>query len=206
MPSGNTAATHGCNHAGAPAASAGCGQKCHNVTDKQDASPFQPEQPGSNDSCAPARVVAIETGRIWLEPLQTGSCGGCAAAASCATKGIGSLANRLEARRFAIAGNFPLAIGDQVEVAFGNRHLIGAAAVAYVIPLFVALLGAAMAQALDGRDASSLLGALLGLLVGFAVSKLLAKRLETTGALQARIVRQHRHIIHFPSSGAQPHA
>lgn len=156
-----------------------------------------------DESSAPARVVAIESGQVWLEPLQTGSCGGCASAASCGTKGIGTLANRLEARRFAIPGHFSLRVGDQVEVAFGHRNLVRAAAVAYVIPLFAALLCAGFVQSAAGRDGLTMLGALFGLLAGFAVSKFLARRLEAAGDLQARIVRRLEQSIHFSPPGAQ---
>ena len=174
------------------------------VTDRQLGFPHDADSFAVNESSAPARVVAIESGQVWLEPLQTGSCGGCASAAACGTKGIGTLANRLEARRFAIPGNFSLHIGDHVEVAFGNRNLVRAAAVAYVIPLFAALLCAGFAQSVAGHDGLTMLGALFGLLAGFAASRFLVRRMEAAGALQARIVRRHEQTtIHFLPPGAQ---
>ena len=36
-----------------------------------------------------AHVVAVEGNRVWLEPEQTGSCGGCAASGVCGAKGMG---------------------------------------------------------------------------------------------------------------------
>jgi sigma-E factor negative regulatory protein RseC len=156
-----------------------------------------------DESGALARVIGIEAGRVWLEPMQTGSCGGCASAAACGTKGIGTIASSLEARRFAIPGNFTLRIGDEVEVAFGNRNLIKAAAVAYVMPLLSALLCAGLAQSIAGSDGLTMLGALFGLLAGFATMKFVAKRLEAGGALEARIVRRYEQQIHFSHPGAR---
>lgn len=157
----------------------------------------------AGESGALARVVAIEAGQVWLEPMQTGSCGGCASAAACGSKGIGTIANRLEARRFTIPGNFDLRVGDELEVAFGNRNLVRAAAVAYVLPLFSALLCAGLVQSLAGEDGLTMLGAIFGLLAGFAAMKIVARRLEAGGALQARIVRRHEQTIHFSQPGAQ---
>ena len=156
----------------------------------------------ANEANAMARVVAVEAGRVWLEPMQTGSCGSCASAALCGSKGIGSLANRLEARRFAIRDTSGLALGDTVEVAFGAQNLVKAASVAYALPLLSALICAAIMQAQVGRDGVTMLGALSGMALGFALTKLMARRMERSGALSARIVRRHRHPIHFSHPGA----
>jgi len=160
-------------------------------------------QLAADESPALARVVAVEPGQVWLEPMQTGSCGGCASAAACGSKGIGTIANRLEARRFAVPGHFALQVGDEVEVAFGNRNLVRAAAVAYVVPLLSALGCAGVAQSLAGQDGLTLLGTVFGLLAGFVAMKFVARRLEAGGALQARIVRRHLQPIHFSYPGAQ---
>jgi sigma-E factor negative regulatory protein RseC len=65
-----------------------------------------------------AHVVAVEGDRVWLEPEpeQTSSCGGCGSASLCGAKGIGTLASRLEKRRFQISNREGLAVGDRVVV------------------------------------------------------------------------------------------
>jgi sigma-E factor negative regulatory protein RseC len=156
----------------------------------------------SGEANALARVVSLDAGLAWLEPIQTGSCGSCASAALCGSKGIGSLSNRLEARRFAVKDVVGLRVGDTVEVAFGGQNLIKAAAIAYVIPLLSALVVAALVQAQLGSDGWTMLGALGGMAAGFGLMKLLARRLEASGALNARIVRRNRHPIHFSHPGA----
>lgn len=156
----------------------------------------------SGEATALAQVVSLEVDRAWLEPMQTGSCGSCASAALCGSKGIGSLSSRLEARRFAVAKIADLRVGDTVEVAFGGRNLVRAAAIAYVVPLLSALAVASLVQARLGSDGWTMLGALGGMAGGFALMKLLAGRLEGRGALNARIVRCNKHPIHFSHSGA----
>lgn len=156
----------------------------------------------AEEATASARVVAIAGGEAWLEPMQTGSCGSCASAALCGSKGIGSLASRLEARRFAVRNVAGLCVGDTVEIAFGGQNLLKAAAIAYGIPLLSALATASLAQAQLGSDGWTMLGALAGMAGGFALMKIMAHRLEARGALNARIVRRNRHPIHFSHSGA----
>lgn len=143
-----------------------------------------------DDKEALARVVAVDDNRVWLEPMQGGSCGGCASAAACGSKGIGTIANRLEARRFAVAGRFGLRVGEEVVVAYGEGNLVKAAAVAYGLPLLFAVVVAAIVQAQAGRDGLTLLGALAGLALGFVAMKAASSRLEAGGGLEARIVRR----------------
>lgn len=143
---------------------------------------------------APARVVAVEEGQVWLEPMQTGSCGSCASAALCGSKGIGSLTDRLEARRFAVPGQFDLVCGDVVDVAFSRGNLLQAAALAYLLPLVISLLCAIVVDSRFGRDAWTLLAALLGLVLGFLVMRYFAQGLAQRGDLQAQILRRHEPV------------
>lgn len=161
------------------------------------------QHPNSLDEAtAQARVVALDGRLAWLEPMQTGSCGSCASAALCGSKGIGSLTDRLEARRFTVDNTAGLRVGDTVEVAFGGRNLLKAAAIAYGTPLVSALATASLVQARVGSDGWTMLGALGGMAGGFALMKLMARRLEARGGLSARIVRRNRHTIHFSHPGA----
>jgi sigma-E factor negative regulatory protein RseC len=148
------------------------------------------ESPHRDDLAGAARVVAADAGQVWLEPEQTSSCGGCASAAACGGKGIGTLANRLEARRFVLADPIGLRAGDRVLVSFGDRALVKAASVTYVIPLVFSLALAAIAQALMERDSLTLVAALLGLGIGFGSMRLLGARMAARGTLTPRIVRR----------------
>jgi sigma-E factor negative regulatory protein RseC len=160
------------------------------------------EDSSFDDTEGLARVVAVDDRQIWLEPMQAGSCGGCASAAACGSKGIGTIANRLAARRFPVRSQLRLQFGEQVVVAFDDKNLVKAAAVAYVIPLLFALAAAIVVQAQAGRDGLTLLAAVAGLAAGLTVMKLVATRLEARGNFQARIVRRHGQAIHIFPSGA----
>ncbi|HOB46133.1 MAG TPA: SoxR reducing system RseC family protein [Zoogloea sp.] len=143
-----------------------------------------------DDNEGTARVVAVEGNTAWLEPEQTGSCSGCGSVGACGAKGIGTVANRLEARRFALLNEVGLCVGERVVVAFGQQALVGAAALAYMLPLVVALLAAVVTQEIAGKDGLTLLATVFGLVVGFGLMKLIATRLTVRGALKPRIVRR----------------
>lgn len=136
-----------------------------------------------------ARVVAVEADHVWLEPVQSGGCGACSAAQACGSKGIGTLANRLEDRRFFVQAR-GLVVGEHVAITFGEQGLVGAATLAYAIPLLTSLSLAIAAESYAGRDALTMLGAIIGLVFGFGIMKFGASRLLARGRLQPRILRR----------------
>ena len=147
-----------------------------------------------------ARVVGIEGGLAWLEPEQTTSCGHCASSASCGTgqreaAGIGTVASRLAARRFALdnlEGAAALQVGERVVIGVGEGALLGAALTAYGLPLLTALIGGSLGQGIYGEDAAAMLGMVGGLAFGLFVARLLARRLAARGDLAPRFLRRAR--------------
>ena len=152
----------------------------------------------ANDFSAPsmnegiAHVVSIEGDVAWLVPEQTGSCGGCAASGSCGAKGIGTLASRLEYRRFKIDNGANLFVGERVVIGIPDNALIKAAITAYAIPLFTLLLAGSLAQWQFGNDLATMAAMVSGLLVGLGLSRLGAGRLLNQGNLAPRFIRRAR--------------
>lgn len=145
-----------------------------------------------------ARVVGVDADGAWLEPEQTTSCGHCASAAVCGDKGIGSLASRLEARRFHIDGAAALHVGDRVVVGVEDNALIKGAVIAYALPLLTAFAAGGLAQALDGSDGASMAGMAAGLGIGILAARIAARRLARRGALAPRFLRFASHAEACP--------
>lgn len=147
-----------------------------------------------------ARVVRVEPGRLWLEPEQTTSCGHCASSASCSMSdsrevpGVGTVASRLIARRFALAEQTSASFseGERVVVGVAESVLLKAALTAYGLPLLSALLGGALGQAGYGEDGAAMLGVLAGFAIGFALARLIARQLAARGQLAPRLLRRAR--------------
>jgi sigma-E factor negative regulatory protein RseC len=139
-----------------------------------------------------AHVVAVDGAVAWLEPEQTGSCGGCAASGSCGAKGIGTMASRLEFRRFQINNENNLFVGERVVVGIPDNALIKASITAYAIPLATLLLSGALAQWKFGNDLATMAAMVAGLILGLGLSRIGASRLLMQGDLAPRFLRRAR--------------
>jgi sigma-E factor negative regulatory protein RseC len=139
-----------------------------------------------------AHVVALEGDTVWLVPEQTGSCGGCAASGSCGAKGIGTIANRLEARRFQMANPGNLIVGERVVVGIRENALIKASITAYAIPLATALTAGALAQWKFGSDLATMAAMVSGLVLGLVFARMGAGRLLMRGDLAPQFIRRAR--------------
>ena len=146
-----------------------------------------------------AYVVAIEGETAWLEPEQTTSCGGCASASACGAKGIGTLADRLEARRFSLPNRDGLRVGERVVVGVSEKALVKASLTAYAIPLGAMLFSGAMAQWAAGSDLVTMLAMFGGLALGLLGARLNAGRLNAHGELSPHYLRRADVVItcHF---------
>lgn len=147
-----------------------------------------------------ARVVSVGDGIAWLEPEQTTSCGHCASSASCGSAqqeapGMGTVASRLQARRFALdnpPGPLALEVGERVIIGVEDKALIKGSVIAYGLPLVTALVAGGLAQGAYGSDEATMLGMALGLGAGLAVAHLLARLLARRGELTPRFLRRAR--------------
>jgi sigma-E factor negative regulatory protein RseC len=137
-----------------------------------------------------ARVVAIDAGVAWLEPEQTGSCGGCASAASCGDKGIGTIASRIAARRFPLHNPAGLVVGERVVVGVGESALLKASLTAYALPLALALVAGGVAQSIADSDGITMAAMAAGMAIGLAAARLGARRLSAQGELAPRFLRR----------------
>ena len=145
-----------------------------------------------------ARVVKLEDGVAWFEPEQTTSCGHCASSAACGASsaatgsgnGIGSIARRIELRRFPLDAAAGLRIGDRVVVGVSERALLKASATAYAIPLMVALAAGSIAQAAFGDDLATMIAMAAGLLLGLLAARMAASMLGARGELTPRYLRR----------------
>lgn len=137
-----------------------------------------------------AQVVALEGDMVWLVPESGSSCGGCASAAACGSKGIGTVASRLEARRFQLANDAGLRIGERVVVGIRQNTLLKASITAYAIPLVTLLTAGTLAQWAAGSDIITMIAMLAGLALGLVLARLGADRLLVRGELAPRFIRR----------------
>ena len=155
---------------------------------------FDPEDPAAPQGPALvegiARVVAVAGPTAWLEPEQTTSCGGCASSGLCGAKWIGTLASRLEQRRFALPNDPGLAVGERVVVGVDQRALIKASSAAYALPLAAMLVAGGLAQWVAGSDAVTMIAMIAALGLGLLAARVSARWLGARGQLSPRFLRR----------------
>ena len=118
-----------------------------------------------------ARVVAAEGREVWVEvPGRAPICGSCATADACQT---GLLGMEAGPRRYRLENRIGARVGDRVQLTVADGSVWHAALVSYVLPLLLAIGGAAIGQFASG-DA----GAVAGLLAGLGCGLLLLRRTE----------------------------
>jgi sigma-E factor negative regulatory protein RseC len=139
-----------------------------------------------------AHVVSLEGNQAWLEPEQTSSCGGCSSATVCGAKGMGTIATRLEARRFQLPNDSNLRVGDRVVIGIAENTLVRASLTAYAIPLITLLISGGLAQWAAGNDLITVAAMTVGLALGLWLSRLSAGRLQDKGELSPRFIRRAR--------------
>ena len=140
-----------------------------------------------------ARVVRVEDGTAWFEPEQTTSCGHCASSGSCvgsSSSGIGSIASRIELRRFSLDNPAGLHVGERVVVGVDDRALIKGALTAYALPLITALSAGGLAQEAADSDLVTMAAMVSGLFFGLVVARITARRLSARGELSPRFLRR----------------
>jgi positive regulator of sigma E activity len=127
---------------------------------------------------AAARVLEVNGSRARLEcDSTTAACAACAGRGGCALQRLaGGRESRLEVPTRAVDGAL-LVAGSRVTVEVGEGELLGAATRAYLPPLAGVLAGPLLVRvAADGGEGLALLGALAGLLLGWAVSRAWLRR------------------------------
>ncbi|MFZ2302600.1 MAG: SoxR reducing system RseC family protein [Gallionella sp.] len=137
-----------------------------------------------------AHVVEVKDDLAWLVPEVGSSCGGCASASACGSKGIGTVASRLEQRRFQLANDAGLRVGDRVVVGIQENAVLRASITAYAIPLATLLAAGALAQWVANNDFITMGAMLAGLVFGLWLARLRAGQLMSKGELAPRFLRR----------------
>jgi sigma-E factor negative regulatory protein RseC len=135
---------------------------------------------------ARVRVVSAADGMVWVSSSESSGCSACQSQSQCGLSGLGRYLSR---RRAAMPVAHPDAgIGDELKVCVDEAELLRAGAFAYLLPAFLAVIGAALADALAAGDSVAALSAL----TGFGAGLLAARHLAPTPRIStSRITPEH---------------
>ena len=118
---------------------------------------------------ARVRVVSAAEGLAWVSASESSGCAACQSQASCGISGLGKYLSR---RRAALPVRDSAArAGDELLLAVDEAELLRAGAFAYLLPALLAVLGAALADAVGMADPLAALAALLGFVAGLLAAR-----------------------------------
>ena len=128
-----------------------------------------------------ASVVYVEDGFAWIEAQRNSVCGSCRLNNGCGVAILDKVFGRASSRVRAL-NPVNARIGDQVTVGIPEQGLVKGSMAIYAVPLFcmlsLSLLGAALPIGVVSQETSSILLALLGLVIGFGWLALFARRVN----------------------------
>jgi positive regulator of sigma E activity len=116
-----------------------------------------------------AVVVEVSDGCVWVEvPGRAPACGSCKTADGCQDGLLGLSAGP---RRYRLENEIGSRVGDHVSLNVAEGAVWRASLASYVLPLLLALGGAAVGQSAAG-DVAAVMGTLAGLVCGLALLRL----------------------------------
>lgn len=117
-----------------------------------------------------ATVMKSQSDGVWLKTQSVSSCNACQANNDC---GTGVVAKALTPREnlFFVKSPLQLLEGQKVKIAVSEHHLLSAAALLYLLPLFCLIAVAALLSRLQLAESAIVLGSLTALVAGFGIAR-----------------------------------
>lgn len=121
---------------------------------------------------ARVQVISAADGIVWVNASEQSGCAACQTQSSCAISGLGKYLSR---RRPALPLSHPDAtVGDELLVCVDEAELLRAGLFAYLLPALLAVIGAALADAVGADNLFAALAALFGFSAGLFAARYLA--------------------------------
>jgi sigma-E factor negative regulatory protein RseC len=141
-----------------------------------------------------AKVIALDSGWVWVETQRKTMCGQCAANKGCGTS---VLANVLGKKRntMAVLNTIPVKVGDDVIIGIEEGSLVRGSLLIYALPLILlivfGLLGEVIAvqMTLENNDSLTAIFAGIGLLLGFGWLKFIAGNIRKDAKYQPKLIK-----------------
>lgn len=135
------------------------------------------------------RVVAVESGAVWVETQRQTTCGGCSANAGCGQGLMDKLGVRASRNHVRALCDLQLQVGDHVVLGIAEGWLLRSAALVYLMPLLLFFLMVGVAHSLGAAEPWVILAGGLGLLVGWTALRWLNRRLANQASVQPVVIR-----------------
>ena len=135
------------------------------------------------------RVIALESGAVWVETLRKSTCSGCAAKSGCGQGLMDRLGIRERRGTIRVLSDLQLRVGDSVVVGIREDVLLRGAFLVYLLPLLMLFAAALLATQLALAESYVILAGLGGFLVSWLFVCMRSQRAASNSALQPVVLR-----------------
>ena len=114
------------------------------------------------------RVIAIDDTHLWVETINQGTCGTCAAEKGCGQSLLSRWMAKSHYLKVALDGRSPqeFAVNDEISLGIPENVVVQSSLVIYCLPLLLLIIGAALGQVLFATDLGAISLAIVGLVIG----------------------------------------
>lgn len=146
-----------------------------------------------------AIVVDINDDGVWVETQRKSACSSCSVNKGCGTSALSKVVGN-RSNRVRVISPVDVSIGESVVIGIKESALVRGSFAVYMIPLilmfWLALLGEWLAQQyLWSEGLTSMLGGLLGLVLGFLWLKRYSRKIRNDDRFQPVILHKQNEVV-----------
>lgn len=139
-----------------------------------------------------AIVLSLKGREAEISPLGGGGCGHCNSEGGCGSGKLTKMFCSSQPRSFIVFNQADAKVGDEVNITLPEGSLWYSSVRMYLIPLLLMIgagfVGVSFATDAATRDGYALIGSLVGLMLGFALGKLLPYSNDSRAVVQSVVV------------------
>jgi|SRR5690554_108586 len=141
-------------------------------------------------------IVAVEPDGLWVETIQSSTCGSCAARKGCGQSLLAKLAGHTSYLWVSLAGRNPddYQIGDEIQLGVPEEVIVNGSLLVYFLPLLSLLAATVLAHYSVGREGVTTLAAIAGLIGGGLVVRWHAYATRHDSRLQPVLVDDQQRV------------
>lgn len=142
------------------------------------------------------RIVAIEPEGLWVETIQQSTCGNCAAQKGCGQSVLAKLTGHTSYLWVLLEGrdSKDYQLGDQIQLGVPEEVVVKGSLFVYLLPLLAMILGSGLAHSAFASEGASILGGLLGLVLGGVLVRWRAHQTRFDPRLQPVLMDQRQTV------------
>lgn len=135
------------------------------------------------------RVIALESGAVWVETLRRSTCSGCAAKSGCGQGLMDRLGVRERRGTIRALSDLQLQVGDSVVVGIREDVLLRGAVLVYLLPLLMLFAAALLATQLALAEPYVIGAGLSGFLAAWLIVRKRSRQTASDPGLQPVVLR-----------------